>query len=76
MRIPTMRPPHFLVQQLISLMVDRGARERERPMVSPLGTPPDRAAAIATAQSSLAELRAVLGMPNLQSGLNEPTRKP
>ncbi len=52
------------------------ARERERPIVSPVDTPPDRAAANATARSSLAELRAVLGMPNLQSGLSEPTREP
>ena len=52
------------------------ARERERPIVSPVDAPPDRAAAIATAQSSLAELRAVLGMPSPQSGHSVSTRDP
>jgi len=52
------------------------ARERERPIVSPVDTPPDRAGAIATAQSSLAELRAVLGMPSPQSGHSVSTREP
>jgi len=52
------------------------ARERERPVVSPMDTPPDRAVAIATAQSSLAELRAVLGMPSPQSGHGVSTREP
>jgi hypothetical protein len=52
------------------------ARERERPTVSPVDTPPDRAAAIATAQSSVAELRAVLGMPSPQNGHSVSTREP
>jgi len=52
------------------------AREREGPVVSPVDTPPDRAAAIATAQSSLAELRAALGMPSPQSGHSVSTREP
>ena len=51
------------------------ARERERPIVSPVDTPPDRATAIATAESSLAELRAVLGMPSPRNGHTEPTRE-
>ncbi|MCX7063290.1 MAG: STY4528 family pathogenicity island replication protein [Proteobacteria bacterium] len=52
------------------------ARERQLPIVSPVDTAPDRAAAIATAQSSLAELRAVLGMPGPPSGHSVSTRKP
>ena len=51
------------------------AAERERPVADTLGTQRDRAAANATAVSSLAELRAVLGMPNPRNGHSESTRE-
>ncbi len=68
----------FQANLALNVEAEREARatERRRPVLPSVDTPPDRAAANATARSSLAELRAVLGMPNLQSGLSEPTREP
>ena len=56
----------FQANLALNVEAEREARatERERPVVSSVDTQRDRAAAIATARSSLAELRAVLGMPN------------
>ncbi len=59
----------------LNVEAEREARvaERNRPIVPPVDTPLDRAASIATAQSSLAELRAVLGMSNRRNGCDDST---
>jgi hypothetical protein len=65
----------FQANLALSVEAEREARARERVVVSPTDTRRERAASLATAQSSIAELRTALGMANSPSGHTVSTRE-